>query len=358
MIARLASCNIMSLKDEETVNKTCKLIRRFGTATMLALAIIGLTPFHVLAEDATPGASQLAVVRQGIPHDAIYAMIINGKNGLAAGGFGLMLETKDGGATWTNVDSGTDFGLFGIGIAGDHKIVVGQRGTVLLGGADGKWTPATSGTESRLLNVDVNSAGLAIAVGEFGTIMRSKDGGNTWDQRPIDWTAFRDDGYEPHIYAVDVQENGRIVLGAEFAYVIVSDDGGETFSLANKGEKSIFAMHMLPDGTGYAVGQEGLALKTTDNGATWVGLNTSSTANLFGVWASSQGEIVATGMRALLRSNDAGATFTSSTDLDVVRNWYVPVAMGQAEFKGDGGAMVQEVVYIAGYMGTIARVLH
>jgi hypothetical protein len=31
--------------------------------------------------------------------------------------------------------------------------------------------------------------------------------------------------------------------------------------------------------------------------------------------------------------------------------------MGQVEFKGDGGAMVQEVVYIAGYQGTIARVL-
>ena len=322
----------------------------------LGLGLLVSANGNAVAEEAA-ASKQLAVVRSGIPHDALYAMVINGKDGMAVGAAGSLLETKDGGATWTSGTSGTDFGLFGIGIQGEHRILVGQRGTVLLGGADGKWTPGKSGTENRLLNVDVNASGLAIAVGEFGTIMRSKDAGKTWEQRPIDWATFRDDGYEPHIYAVDVQDNGRILIGAEFAYVIVSEDGGETFSLAHKGEKSIFAMHMLPDGTGYAVGQEGLALKTADNGATWAELNTNSTANLFGVWASAQGEIVATGMRALLRSSDAGASFVSSEDLDVVRNWYVPVAMGQAEFKGDGGAMVQEVVYIAGYQGTIARVL-
>lgn len=358
----LATCifRLWYLVNEDNVNIINRSIER-GTRALLGAAFgltLGLSLAGVgpaMAEDAA--SSQLAVVRQGIPHDALYAMVINGKEGLAVGAAGKLLETKDGGATWAEGASGTEFGLFGIALEGEHKIIVGQRGTVLVGGADGKWTPGQSGTENRLLNVGVNSSGLAIAVGEFGTILRSKDGGKTWEQRPVDWAAFRDDGYEPHIYAVDVQDNGRILIGAEFAYLITSDDGGETFQLAHKGEKSVFAMHMLADGTGYAVGQEGLAMKTTDNGATWTELDTKSNANLFGVWASSQGEIVATGMRALLRSSDGGQTFTASEDLEVVRNWYVPVAMGQAEFKGDGGAMVQEVVYIAGYQGTIARVL-
>ena len=330
-----------------------------GSRVMLAAALGAslLTTPAAPARAEEAASSQLATVYSGIPHDALYAMHIDGKAGLAVGAAGLMLETKDGGATWAKADSGTEFGLFGIAMAGSHKLIVGQRGTVLLGDASGKWTPGQSGTESRLLNVDVNSSGLAIAVGEFGTIMRSRDGGKTWEQRPVDWATFRDDGYEPHIYAVDVQDNGRILIGAEFAYVITSDDGGETFQLATKGEKSIFAMHMLPDGVGYVVGQEGLVMKTTDNGATWTEAQAGSNANLFGVWASSQGEVVVAGMRALLRSSDGGASFTASEDLAVVRNWYVPVAMGQAEFKGDGGAMVQEVVYIAGYQGTIARVL-
>ena len=153
--------------------------------------------------------------------------------------------------------------------------------------------------------------GVAVAAGEFGTILRSKDGGATWEPKVLDWASYRDDGYEPHIYSVDVQDNGRIVLGAEFAYVLVSEDGGETFTLTNKGEKSIFAMHLLPNGTGYAAGQEGLVMKTTDNGSTWTALNSGSNANLFGLWASAQGEIVATGMRALLRSSDGGRSVCS-----------------------------------------------
>jgi photosystem II stability/assembly factor-like uncharacterized protein len=338
-----------------TINDILARGARALLGATLGLGLLGGANMPALAEDSAN--SQLAIVRQGIPHDALYAMNINGKDGLAIGAAGLMLSTRDGGASWEKVDSGTEFGLFGIAFAGEHRIVVGQRGTVLLGSADGKWTPAQSGTESRLLNVGVNRSGLAIAVGEFGTIMRSKDGGKTWEKRPVDWAGFRDDGYEPHIYAVDVQDSGRVVIGAEFAYIITSDDGGETFQLAHKGEKSVFALQLLPDGSGYAVGQEGLVMKTADNGATWSEVQSGSTANLFGVWASAQGEVVIAGMRALLRSSDGGTSFTSSDDLAVLRNWYVPVAMGQAEFRGDGGAMVQEVVYIAGYQGTIARVL-
>jgi hypothetical protein len=222
---------------------------------------------------------------------------------------------------------------------------------------DGKWVPGKSNNDKRLLNVDVNASGLAIAVGEFGTILRSKDGGLNWEARKLDWASYRDDGYEPHVYAVDVQDSGRIILGAEFSYVLISDDGGETFKLANKGEKSIFAMHMLSDGTGYAAGQEGLLMKTTDNGNTWAAIKSGSDANLFGIWASAHGEVVATGMRALLRSSDAGVSFTTSNDTDVIRNWFVPVAVGETETKGDAGAMVQESVYIGGHDGVIARVL-
>jgi len=40
-----------------------------------------------------------------------------------------------------------------------------------------------------------------------------------------------------------------------------------------------------------------------------------------------------------------------------VRNWFVPVAAGQSETKGEGGGLVQEVVFIAGHDGVIARVL-
>lgn len=336
-------------KSKVTERRTARIIS--GLTLLLASA----APLVGVAAEQAPTV-QLEVVHKGIPHDAVYALNFAGQSGLAAGAAGIILETADGGATWKKMDSPTQVGLFGITQVGDKKIIVGQQGTVLLD-QGGKWVAAKSNSDKRLLNVHLNAAGLAIAVGEFGTILRSRDAGTTWEALTLDWASYRDDGYEPHIYAVDVQDSGRIVIGAEFAYVLVSEDGGNTFKLTNKGEKSIFAMHMLADGTGYAAGQEGLILKTTDNGSTWTALKSGSDANLFGLWASPQGEIVATGMRALLRSSDSGNTFTASADTEVVRNWYVPVAMGSTASKGDAGAMVQDVVYIAGHDGVIARVL-
>lgn len=326
-------------------------------AALAGALVMGLTAGVAQAQEAAAASEQLATIHVGIPHDAVYDINISGQTGVAVGAFGTILESKDSGASWSKVDSGTEFALLGVAVNGDKRIIVGQRGTVLVGKADGGWEPGTSNTESRLMQVSVNTAGLAVAVGEFGTVMRSKDSGKTWEKLTLDWMSFREDGYEPHLYTVNVDEAGRVVLGGEFSYVIVSEDGGDTWTLPNKGEKSIFAMHFLPDGSGYAVGQEGLVMKTADMGATWTEVNAGSTANLFGVWSSKHGEVVITGQRALLRSSDGGSTWTSSNDLEIVRNWFVPIAVGESVSKAPGGEMVAEVIYIGGYMGKIARLL-
>lgn len=326
-------------------------------ATALAAALAMATLSGAGAQEAGATGEQLAPVHTGIPHDAVYDINITGQQGLAVGAFGTILQSADAGASWQKVDSGTEFALLGIAVNGDQRIIVGQRGTVLVGTADGGWEPGTSNTESRLMQVSVNAAGLAVAVGEFGTVMRSRDAGRTWEKLTLDWMSFREDGYEPHLYTVNVDDNGRVVLGGEFSYVIVSTNGGDDWSLPLKGEKSIFAMHFQPDGTGFAVGQEGLVLKTTDMGATWAAVDTGSEANLFGVWSSRHGEVVITGQRALLRSSDGGSSWAISEDLEVVRNWFMPIAAGESASKAPGGEMVAEMIYIGGYMGRISRVL-
>lgn len=336
------------------MNRIGKLKGVLAAATLVGMWSL-LTP--VIAQEEGAAGEQLANVHTGIPHDAVYDMSISGANGYAVGAFGSILETKDSGASWNNMESGTDFALLGVAVNGDKRIIVGQRGTVFVGKADGGWEPGTSGTEARLMQVGVNASGLAVAVGEFGTVIRSKDAGKTWEKLTLDWAGFREDGYEPHIYAVDVDDAGRIVLGAEFAYVIVSTDGGDTWSLTNKGEKSIFSIHLLPEGTGFAVGQEGLVMKTTDAGNTWSAIDAHSDANLFGVWSSKHGEIVITGQRALLRSSDNGATWTSSTDPEIVRNWFLPIAVGEASAQTEGAEMVSQIIYIGGHRGRIVRLL-
>jgi photosystem II stability/assembly factor-like uncharacterized protein len=307
-------------------------------------------------------ASQLIeTVRTGIPHDSLFALDMVGEWGMAVGNFGQALETKDGGANWTVIDTKTPLGLLGVKRVAERYIVVGQQGFVMTRTGDGDWTHVASGFKQRLMGVDMNEGGLAVVVGEFGFVGRSRDHGATWEPVTMTWTDFNDEGYEPHLYDVMVSPEGAVTICGEFGLILRSDDGGDTWRAVNKGTESVFAMQLANDGsnTGYAVGQEGLVMKTSDNGLTWQRLQSGTNSNLLGVW-SGNSEVVITGIRQLLRSSDDGATFTpaANDDFAIVRTWFQGVAAGVAETKaGEKGFLRQQSVYIVGHRGTLARVV-
>ena len=332
------------------------VLRRIGdlgaSAAIVMLSIM-LVPFVSAAE-----GDSLEVVRTGIAHDALYAMDMNGEKGIAVGSFGLIMETADGGATWTLIEPVTDQGLLGIASAGDRQIIVGQAGIVLTRVGDAKWEQLENDMSIRLLNVDLHESGLAVAVGEFGAIKRSRDNGTTWDSITIDWGLYNEDGYEAHLYDVNIRDENNIVIVGEFGLVLWSVDGGDTFAARHQGDESLFAIEIDAEGTGtgFAVGQDGEVLRSRDAGVTWDRLDAGSTANLLGVW-SGQGEVVVVGIREMLRSSDDGDTWTRSEDLGVVRTWYQGVDAGVAETEGGNGFLRTQAVYVVGYNGTISKIL-
>lgn len=317
---------------------------------VLALLVCSLT--------ANAADDSLEVVRAGIAHDALYAMDMNGENGVAVGNFGLILETTDSGATWTKTEPVTDQALLGIATAGDRQLLVGQAGTVVTRVGDGGWEILENDSKLRLLNVDLHESGLAVAVGEFGAILRSTDNGKSWETITVDWSLYNDEGYEPHLYDVAIRDANNVVLTGEFGLVLWSEDGGATFLARHTGEESIFALHLDAEGTGtsFAVGQDGEVLRSQDNGVTWNKLDVGSKANLLGVW-SGQGEVVVVGIRELLRSSDDGETWKRSDDLKVLRTWYQGVDAGVAEIEAPSGFLRTQIVYVAGYNATISRIL-
>ena len=353
------------------MNKLIRSCRRYASlAAVLTCSFMLAIP--VLAEEAAAAAAPaesanaepatdqtVEPIRAGIPHDSLFALDMRGEWGLAVGNFGLMLETKDGGAKWETLPAKTSLALLGVKRAGDHQVVVGQQGLVMTRAGDGEWQDVKSGIEKRLLNVDMNEAGLTVAVGEFGYVARSKDFGATWQPVTLAWSDFNDEGYEPHLYGVIVTAEGTVMVSGEFGLILRSDDGGDTWRAVNKGDESIFAMTLAHDGSnsGYAVGQEGLILKTTDAGLTWARVKADTNANLLGVWAGNS-EVVIVGIRQMLRSSDDGATYSTSSDIGIVRTWFQGIAAGVSETKaGEKGFLRQQNVFIAGYRGTIARVV-
>jgi photosystem II stability/assembly factor-like uncharacterized protein len=102
-------------------------------------------------------------------------------------------------------------------------------------------------------------------------------------------------------------------------------------------------------GVGYAAGDFGTLLKTTDSGVTWTGLASGTTARFTQVRAVDADVIVASGGCVMRRSDDGGLTFrrlalprcrTSITSLSFPdgRNGYVLLSDGSVLRTADGGA--------------------
>lgn len=296
-------------------------------------------------------AAEHRVLTQMTPHDRLYAVAFDGDYGLAVGHAGLMVESIDGGTTWKPLAAQPDrkLALHGIAVAGDRAIAVGQKGEVLVREGRGAWQKASSGSDQRLLRVAMNRDGVAVAVGAFGTLLKSTDGGKTWASIAPNWTELYQNGDvvdefaavrdEPTNYVVKVFDDGAILIGGEYGQLNLSTDGGSTWAAVYQGQPAveggtpptIFGMNIRADGIGFASGQDGLILKTTDHGRTWASVAAGTRASLFDIDSTPSGKVIAVGMRTGLISTDDGDSWKPMDALDLSINWYS--AVGHADSK-------------------------
>jgi photosystem II stability/assembly factor-like uncharacterized protein len=292
---------------------------------------------------AAPAASApVQTLAQGVAHDALFAIAIDGSQGLAAGVPGKIMESADGGKSWTRgQDLPTPLAMLGVDLKDGHAIAVGQMGSVYIRQGAGAWAKAETGSVERLMNVALNRRGLAVAVGAFGTVLRSRDYGKSWQPVAMDWKPFlntdqADQGIQPHLSAVHVGEDGAITVAGEFSLILRSLDEGASWTALNRGEAAIFALELRSDGIGYAVGQDGLILRSADGGASWTRLSSdSSKSNLLGV-RSLGGQVVVSAMHDMLTSQDGGQSWQRVQAPDVQAGWYSGVAVGGQSFMTVG----------------------
>lgn len=319
-------------------------------------AVLGLlAAAHSFAAEA-PAASAglLKTVVQGIPHAALFGLDLDGDKGVAVGAGGEIQETADGGQTWKRVEkSPTDLALLAVAKRGAHTIAVGQSGTIAyLEGSE--WKKADSGVPARLLSVDVNSSGLAVASGQFGTLIKSTDGGHSWSSTAPDFSLTADPNTfgtgEPTIYAVSVSESGQITIAGEFGMVMRSDDGGANWRVLRPVDAKAPTLHALSiaepgKGNSYLVGQQGTLLVSADGGETWSTCTMATKLNFLGVAASQSGQVVVTGMRVMYRSENGGMSWTQVTEGDAGTEWYQAArsveTSGRILAVGNSGKIIQ-----------------
>jgi photosystem II stability/assembly factor-like uncharacterized protein len=306
-----------------------------------ALAGAGL----LLSGGVATAASEVDPLVTGTAHQALFAVSTYGTAGVAVGAAGAILESGDSGKTWKAVTPApTPLALLGVSVRQGHALAVGQVGTVLVMDESGKWVKTDAGTNNRLFSVSVNADGNAAAVGAFGTVIRSADGGKTWAAVAPDWNGYAENGEQPHLYDVNVDEKGAITVCGEFGLILRSGDGGKSWKTLHKGDASLFAMELSADGGGYAVGQNGEVLHSTDHGDNWSELRLGTGAILLGVHAA-DGKILITGMHDMLLSRDNGQNWTHLRSEEINTTWY----------QGTGGGGGQPLLAV-GHAGQIIRI--
>lgn len=287
-------------------------------------------------------------VFHGVPHDMLYGLSVEGRNGIAVGDFGLVVESGDGGKTWTRqAKAPTDLGLFAVARKAGRCIAAGQQGLIVTAADCKQWQVSAPATKARILAVAVNSGGVAYAVGGFGTLLKSGDWGKTWQALMPDWKAFSSDGAEPHLYDVHVADDGEVTVVGEFEMVLRSRNGGANWTLLHKGKRSLFGLTVMDNGDIYAVGQEGAILKATDNGGKWTELTSGTQSILTGIWARPDGQVVASGIYTILYSADGGKSWRMDRSRPALAGWHQAVAGGEGSdgrlnvvLVGSGGAIL------------------
>jgi photosystem II stability/assembly factor-like uncharacterized protein len=294
----------------------------------------------------------------GTPHQAFFSVAFDGDEGIAVGIGGTLLTTRDGGGEWTAENLPTSNALLGVANSNGHGVAVGQMGYIVARDGDGNWVEAAAGTQERLMATDINDAGIAAAVGGFGTVLVSTDGGHSWaDGAPV-WESLEgggemlSGGFGPNLYAVDVSAQGVITMAGEWGMVLRSDDQGQSWSVLHMGDTAervadatLFGMHIAGERI-IVVGQEGAVMTSEDSGETWTQVETESNANLLSVATAGNERMVITGMRDMLISEDGGLSWTQFDGADIAIGWYSGAA---APAGGDE-------VFVVGHAGRVLRV--
>lgn len=148
--------------------------------------------------------------------------------------------------------------LNGLASAGQRIVAVGQRGHVLYSDDHGKtWKQADVPLSSDLVAVSFPGAATGWAVGHDGVVLQSTDSGATWSRQL--------DGHKAG--AAMVEHYNREAKGGDAAYAAALDEA-KKFA-AQGAENPFLDVWFDNEKSGIAVGAFGLAMRTTDGGATW-----------------------------------------------------------------------------------------
>jgi photosystem II stability/assembly factor-like uncharacterized protein len=292
------------------------------------LVAVGEHGVVLLSEDDGATWRQSKAVPVSVTLTAV--QFVDDKTGWAVGHGGVVLRSDDGGEQWTRQLEGVQLAqlLLDEAKAGANAKAVTAAERAVQEGAD-----------KPLLALHFTNANDGLAIGAFGTMLATADGGKTW--RSV--SARLDNPKGAHLYALS-RSGPDILLAGEQGLVLHSPDGGATFArIATPYQGSWFCVARGSDGAWLVAGLRGNAMRSRDAGKSWTVLASPAPVSYTVAGAAGKGP--------LLLANQGGDVMAVAPGSDRLE----PVARSGVQQPGAMLRLVDGSLVVAGWSG-VAKV--
>ena len=283
-------------------------------AGSLAMALPALTGCLRKTSNATPPPTR----PDALQRTTLLAAATSGGSLFVAGERGALYVSTDEGGTWTPRVSGTSVTLTALATQGEEVLAVGHAGTIVRSADTGTtWAVVldglqigrlaqdevsallasnppvveqadklkaraqrliTDGADKPLLDVAFSSERAATAVGAYGILMQTSDGGETWKSR----IASVDNPKELHFNAIAVKGALQIIVGEQGICLRSEDEGKSYQRVSLPGAASLFSVAWSSKAEVWCGGLNGRLLRSANRGASYepvdLGLSETITA--------------------------------------------------------------------------------
>jgi photosystem II stability/assembly factor-like uncharacterized protein len=267
-------------------------MRRWSIGGALVFALCALGCHHevemVPLADRTIYATDRFYSVQALSADHVFIVGYGGK----------IIETTNGGRSWTQRPSGTDVALYSVHFVDDQVGWISGQDALILHTTDGgkTWDKQESnatfedretGTQPLFLfALHALDRDHAWAVGDRSIISSTSDGGKTWRARKVAMESDLSGGQslaaaDPILYDVQFTDTQHGWIVGEFGKIMYTGDGGETWREQEKSLMeganifdlldlpTLFGIHMIDAKNGLDAGLEGHVARTRDGGQRW-----------------------------------------------------------------------------------------
>ncbi|WP_321928672.1 WD40/YVTN/BNR-like repeat-containing protein [Paraburkholderia guartelaensis] len=217
------------------------------------------------------------------------------EHGWAAGHWGTIIATQDGGETWKlqRVDTSTDQPLFSVDFLDAREGFAAGLWSLLLATHDGgsTWTRVPvpkpvgdSRADRNLYRVFSDHANAIYITAEQGSVLRSRDGGANW--------SWLETGGKGSLWAGTAAPDGRLMVGGLLGNTFESRDGGQTWSHMDSHSSGSITDLVATRGGVVGVGLDGFVLEARNGAPNFSAIQRADRAALTAVVTNGKNTLV------------------------------------------------------------------